>query len=178
MLAAATLVHGAFRLWHYDRGFDWGPEATAIGAPINEHIVALETGESLGSLSQFSRGQCVYVVVASSSCPFSRRAAEVWTAAAMATPEHELVPKTWAVLWVLVESGELAPEFLDSRFPVPRFLPEDNQSSMNGAGIRAFPYHIVLDTAGLVVQAGSGARLHDHSAFGLECRISSATGSS
>jgi len=172
LVALLTVGHLAYRTagvsGDYDYCADGELNPPAIGQLLPVPITNLN-GTPLGDLSEVRGGSCRYIIVASGTCPFSKRAAQSWTSRA-ATGAH-LLPGGWVSFWVLVEPATVADEFLAPGFPVDRYRPSDNNAFMKDVGVTAFPFHIVLDRAGRVTASGPRAPLPDPGAFSPDCSL-------
>lgn len=160
IFAVLTVAHGASLLLGRNggTGFNYADEPTRIGREITSDVLAWDSTASW-ELSDLRPGQCRLVVIASSICPFCKEAAVRWTVTGLQRPEDLELPNGWQAFWVFIEPGEPVPEFTDPSFPVQRYFASDNASFMVEAGVVAFPYHVVLNRDGTVIQAARGAPL-------------------
>lgn len=172
LVALLTLGHLAYRTTDVSGDYDYCADGELdppdVGQSLPVPITNLN-GTPLSDLSEVGGGSCRYIIVASGTCPFSKRAAQSWTSRA-ATDPH-LLPDGWVSFWVLVEPATVAEEFLAPGFPVERYRPSDNNSFMKDVGVTAFPFHIVLDRSGRVTASGPRAPLPDPSAFSPDCTL-------
>lgn len=172
MLALATLTHVVYRLHSrsHENGFDYAKTPTETGRLVTSFVKEFGT-EGLQELSSVQDGYCRYVVIASSTCSFSKEQAVKWTVIASLEPERPLVPEGWKAFWVFIDPGEIASEFKDPGFPVRRFMASNNSRFMKEVGVISFPYHLVLDPNGVVVSAGIGGRLPPRESFRGDCAL-------
>ena len=172
LVALLTLGHLAYRTADVSNDYDYCAdgelEPPDMGQSLPVPITSLG-GIPLGNLSEVGGGSCRYIIVASGTCPFSKRAARSWTS--RAATNSPMLPDGWLSFWVLVEPATVADEFLDAGFPVERYRPSDNNSFMKDVGVTAFPFHIVLDRAGRVTASGPRAPVPDPGAFSPDCRM-------
>jgi hypothetical protein len=172
VLTLITIVHGTYRMFLAQpaAAFDYAKQSTPLGVAVDE-LVENSTGDTKQKLSEVEDGYCRYVIVASSVCPFSKQLAVRWTVAALRESRSALLPEEWRTFWVFVDPGPSASEFTDPQFPAPRFRASHNRVFMTQVGITGFPYHLVLDRHGRVVDAGTGGQLYEREAFRSNCTL-------
>jgi hypothetical protein len=166
IVAIITLIN----VWHaLTSGAGADPIAIAPG------IVEFRVGSELSKLRDFRSGSCRYVIVADPDCPACRTHAKIWGADLRARRAH-LPRRDWAVLW-LVTDGRDAIERLELEdAPYPVFPLADDELALQQAGVRAFPWSIVLDRSGRVLDSGPGARLPTADSFRPDCTLAPPAG--
>ncbi len=142
--------------------------------PLTNRLTAhvIEHGESHGiPVSDVDDGLCRYIVVASSTCSFSRELQLRWTVTALNDPNPRMMPDGWATFWIAVDGPEGAAGFFDDDFPVRHFASDDPFEIVTEAGIKGYPFHLVLDREGRLLSGGLGGELLPRSSFQEDCSI-------
>jgi hypothetical protein len=185
LLSVAILFVAQAGSWAHESWGTWATQRALMnaqltpGQPVLEPVVSLKDGE-VAQLSQVATGKCSYVIIASSLCPYSRAAQNLWTVT-MLNEKGTIAPPGWEVAWVLLRPGDSQGQFFDPAFPAPTFGAGASAGAgrashfLTAAGVSGFPFHLVLDRAGQVVRGGLGAPLPPVDAFKSDCTLEAST---
>lgn len=133
--------------------------------------VEVVTDEGRARLGSVGPGSCRYVIIADPDCAACQSASEQWRSelarGLVVLPDSQ----GWTVMWLATDGmdglrrlGLVGSQF----FAYPLANPSQ---AINQIGVEAFPWHIVLDQDGDLVESGVGARLPAAEDFTADCSI-------
>lgn len=153
-------------------GSDFRRPTLRAGDHVEESVTADATG-TVEQVSDVARGQCRYVIVATSTCPYCRSLATRWTVTSLNDPNGAGLSDGWVAFWIADEAQPAGSALFDNAFPAPTFHSRSKGRLSQQIGALGVPYHLVIDRSGRIVSGGLGGELLPRRAYKADCTIDS-----